>query len=195
MNVTYTNRKGRLYYLCQGTTKTGRAHYYFAREPKGEPVAEIPEGYVIRENVNGQVSLGKVREPQILSKERAAVEDAVAKHPKARNYRVDVKEKRIVVYERDGPDLDDLAPLLRAFGRVTASQRGSLQETLDKGARFTPVMRFTLLDREDRIFQTERWCYLGGIDDWIDIGSAGTLRRLANKLVPLLGSDRLFEIL
>jgi hypothetical protein len=158
-------------------------------------VAEIPEGYVIRENVNGQVSLAKAREPQILTKERAVVEAAIAKHPKARNYRVDVKDKWINVYERVGPDMEDLAPLLRALGGVAASRREVLQETLDQGARFTPVVRFTLLDREKRTFQTERWCYLGGIDDWIDIGSIGSVRRLARKFVPLLGSDELFDVI
>ena len=194
MQVTYTNRKGVQYVLCRGRTKTGRTHYYFAREPKGEPVEEIPEGYVVRENVNGQVSLAKEREPKILSKERSAVEAAISKHPKARNYRVDVKDKWIVVYERVGPDLDDLAPLLRALGPIAASRKEALQETLDKGARFTPVMRFTLLDKDDRTFQTERWCYLGSIDDWIDIGPTGPLRPLAKEFIPLLGSDRLFDV-
>jgi len=194
MNVTYTSSKGRVYYLCRGMTKTGRARYYFAREPKGDPVEEIPEGYVIRESVNGVVSLARAREPKILPLERTAVEAALEKHPRARNYRLDVKDKWIIVYERVGPDLEDLAPLLRALGPIGASRRDALQETLDKGARFTPVMRFTLVDRDDRTFQTERWCYLGGIDDWIDIGPIGPLRRLAKKFISLLGSERLFDV-
>jgi hypothetical protein len=41
VSVTYTNRKGRTYYLCQGTTKTGKPRYYFAREPKDELLDEI----------------------------------------------------------------------------------------------------------------------------------------------------------
>jgi hypothetical protein len=32
MPVTYTSRKGLTYTLCQGTTKTGKPHYYFARD-------------------------------------------------------------------------------------------------------------------------------------------------------------------
>ena len=47
MQVTYTNRKGRTYHLCQGVTRTGKPRYYFAREPKGKPVEQIPEGYEI----------------------------------------------------------------------------------------------------------------------------------------------------
>jgi len=38
MSVTYTNRKGRKYYLYQGVTKSGKPRYYFSREQKGEPL-------------------------------------------------------------------------------------------------------------------------------------------------------------
>jgi len=194
MQVAYTNRKGRTYYLCRGVTKTGKPRYYFAREPKGEPVEEIPEGYVVRENVNGLVFLAREREVQIRPEERAVVETAIGRHPKARNYRVDVKGKWITVYESVGPDIEDLAPLLRGLGGLAMSRLEDLQASLDKRARFTPVMRFTLLDEEKRTFQTERWCYLGSIDDWIDVGASGSLRRLARKFIRLLGSDALFDV-
>jgi YHS domain-containing protein len=45
MPVTYTNRKGHTYYLCQGMTKTGKVRYYFARELKEGSPDQIPEGY------------------------------------------------------------------------------------------------------------------------------------------------------
>jgi hypothetical protein len=57
MSIQYTNQHGITYYLCRGTTKTGKPRYCFAREPKGEPVAQIPPGYRITESVNGVVSL------------------------------------------------------------------------------------------------------------------------------------------
>ncbi|MBC8450346.1 MAG: hypothetical protein H8D78_21645, partial [Chloroflexi bacterium] len=98
MTVTYTNRKGRTYTLCQGTTKAGRLRYFFAREPRGEPVEEIPEGYSISESVNGIVSLIKDRPQQILPEEIAAIEAAVQRHPKSRNYRVNVRYDRIEIY-------------------------------------------------------------------------------------------------
>ncbi len=57
MPVTYTNRKGITFYLCQGVTKTGKARYYFARQPKDAPVEDVPAGYLVRESVKGQGSL------------------------------------------------------------------------------------------------------------------------------------------
>ena len=107
---------------------------------------------------------------------------------------MDVKGKRIIVYEFVGPDVEDLRPLLRGLGGRSASRLDDMQAYLDKSARFSPVMRFTLLDEQARTFQTERWCYLGSIDDWIDIGSSGSLRRLARKFIRLLGSDALFDV-
>jgi hypothetical protein len=113
MSLTHTNRKDvdfYLFYLCRGVTKTGKPRYFFAREPdKGKPVEAIPEGWEVIESVNGVVSLAKARPALIRSEELALVQAAVAVHPKSRNYRVDVKGERIVVYEREGPDSDDMA--------------------------------------------------------------------------------------
>lgn len=56
-------------------------------------------------------------------------------------------------------------------------------------------MRFTLLDGEERTFCTERWCYLGSIDDWIQIGPSGPVHLLAQRYIPLLGSNALYDVL
>ena len=70
MPITYTNRKGVTYYLCRGVTKTSKPRYYFAREPKSEPVEQIPEGFKISESVNGIVSLVRDR-PALIQPEEA----------------------------------------------------------------------------------------------------------------------------
>ena len=56
MPISYTNRKGSTFFLCQGRTKTGRVRYYFSREPKGVEIDQIPSGYEISESINGVVS-------------------------------------------------------------------------------------------------------------------------------------------
>ena len=151
MPATYTNRKGVTYYLCQGVTKTGKPRYYFAREPQGTPLERIPEGCTISENVNGIVSLVRDRPAQILPAEVAAVESAVRHHPKSRNYRVGIKQNRVEVYERVGPEVDDLAPILRGLGVMGPGLTERLQARLESNAQFTPVMRFVLKDAEQRV--------------------------------------------
>jgi hypothetical protein len=195
MPITHTNRKGVAYYLCRGTTKTGKPRYYFAREPKGEPVEEIPAGWEIRESVNGVVSLAKKRPMQLLPEEIETVEAVLQRHPKAHNYRVDAKQDRITVFERVGPDMDDLASGLRQVGLLIGEQADRLQELLDKRARFKPVMRFVLVDEKRRRFMAERMSFLGGTEKWIYVGSTGAVEELARRLIPQLGTDRFFELI
>ena len=108
MPVIYTNRKGKTYTLCQGNTKTGKPRYYFSPDPKDAVLDVIPDGYEIRENVNGLVSLGKIRPRSITADELSIVQQAIAQHPKSRNYRADIKGKYILVYENVGPDVDEI---------------------------------------------------------------------------------------
>jgi hypothetical protein len=194
MPITYTNRKGRTYYLCQGSTKTGKPRYYFAREPKEDPVEEIPEGYEISESVNAVVSLVRVRPVQIRPEELAAIKAAVQRHPRSRNYRVRVKGKRIEVYELVGPDVDDLMATLGRYITGLPEMRERFLAEQERHARFTPVLRFILADAETRDFDVQRWCYLGRIDDWIDLHLFGPLDQLAPEVIPTLGTDRFFEL-
>jgi len=195
MPVTYTNRQGVTYYLCQTVTKTGKPRYRFTREPAGDPVEHIPEGWKISESVNGVVSLVKDRPVLVLPEELAAVEAAVGRHPRSRNYRVAVQRDRVVVYERVGPDAEELAADLGRGGWPVAALADRFRAVLEPHAQFTPVLRFILIDAAQRTFCVERWCYLGGIDDWIPVGPTGPLERLARQWIPRLGTDAFFEVL
>jgi hypothetical protein len=194
MPITYTNRKGVTYYLCRGVTKTGKPRYYFAREPKGEPVEQIPEGFKVSESVNGIVSLVRDRPALIQPEEVAAVKAAVRRHPKPHKYRVSVKNNRVEIYEQVGPDAEELAAGLAQEGFTIPALADRLRPMMEHHAQFTPVLRFILADAERRTFRVERWCYLGSIDDWIDVGPMGPLDRLARHWIPKLGTDRLFEL-
>jgi hypothetical protein len=195
MPVTHTNRKGITYTLCQGVTKTGKPRYVFVRAPEGRHVVEtIPDGFEISESVNGIVSLVKERPKKLLPEEIAAVEEAVRHHPKTRNYRVNVKPDRIEVYESVGPDADDLlADLKGLMGLLPKTKENDLRAILARDAQFTPVLRFILEDAETRVYRAERWCYSGGIDDWIFI-TTGPVDQLARQMVPTLGTDEFFEL-
>ncbi len=55
-------------------------------------------------------------------------------------------------------------------------------------------MRFVLVDKEKRTFVAQRFCYLGSVDDWIDISEAGKLCDLACAYLPHLGKDSYFDL-
>ena len=194
MPVTYTNRKGITYTLCQGVTKTGKPRYTFVRDPKGKRVVEkVPKGWEISESVNGIVSLVKERPPKLLPDEIAAVEEAVRRHPRARNYRVNVKPDRIEVYESVGPDAEGLLSDLKGIGFLPQAKEADLRALLERSAKFTPVLRFILQDEEARVYRAERWCYSGSIDDWLFI-TTGPMEQLARRMIPTLGTDEFFEL-
>jgi hypothetical protein len=176
-------------------TKTGKLRYYFTREPRDEVPDQIPEGYRINESVNGAVSLVKDRPQLILPQEVASLEAALDRHPKGRDYRVAVKQNQIVIYERLGPDVETLNDI---FGKFSPLPPGILkrriQEQLDKMARYSPIMRFILVDPEERNFIAERRSYFGDVVDWIATGDLGRLDKLARRLIPKLGTDDFFEL-
>ena len=195
MPVTYTNRKGKIYILCKGTTKTGKPRYYFSPDPKGEIMDQIPEGYEIRENVNGQVSLAKIRPALITKAERAAVERAVAKLPKAHKYRVDVKQKHIIVYENAAPDLEEFLNDLRSAFPLPYLRADKIRDLEENLGQFSPVLRFILVDPKERTFRVERMTYTG-MGGWRHLYSySGDIKELAPKLIPTLGTDRFFELI
>jgi len=198
MSITYTNRKGRKYYLCQGVTKTGKPRYYFSREQKGEPVNEIPDGFEITESVNGIVSLSRIRPKLLLESEIELVESALEKHPETKRYRLDVKSKVITIYEQVGPDFQDLAMKFRETFGLSSAMTDDFRQAIEKEQKvytqYTPIMKFILSDEEKRLFRAQRMCYLGSIDDWIDIEYNETIDELASTLIPTLGTDEFFEL-
>jgi hypothetical protein len=193
MPITYTNRKGFTYVLNKGQTKTGRPRYYFAREAKDEPVEQLPAGYEIEESVNGVVSLVREQPRLILPEEIAAVEVAIKKHPKSGNYRLSVKHDKIIAYEMVEPDVDEMRELLSGFDQIPGLAE-RLQIERDRFTQFSQVLRFILEDAGGRIFRAERWCYYGDVDDWIYAGHSGKIDALAQKVVPVLGTEDFFQL-
>jgi len=192
--ITYTNRKGVTYTLCKGVTKTGKPRYFFAREPQGELVEVIPEGYEIRESVNGVVSLAKVRPGHILAEEAAVVAAAIQRHPQGRNYRVDVKPDRIDIYELAGGGMGEV---LATFGDMFSSALlAKMCADHERYRQYTAVMRFILTDAEQRLFRAERMCYRSSVDGWLPLYNIGRapIEHLARSLVPTLGTDAFFEL-
>ena len=196
MPVSYTNRKGVTYMLYRGQTRTGKPRYYFGRRDpgQGEPVTELPRGFTIRESVNGVVSLVKDHPAQILPEEVEAVEAVVKHHPEAHRYRVAVKGTRIEVYEQVGPDYNMLVSELHIPNLSGPGLSEELRALEERYARFTPVLRFTLLDRERRLFGVQRMSSFRGIDDWSELGQTGPVAKLARAIIPTLGTEEFYEL-
>jgi hypothetical protein len=194
--VSYTNRKGVTYTLYRGQTRTGKPRYYFGRLDQGqsEPVTELPRGFTIGESAGGVVSLVKDHPAQILPQEVEAVEAAVKQHPETHRYWVVVKGDRVEVNEQVGPDYSALVSELHIPSLSGTGLSEELLALQERYARFTPVLRFILLDQARRLFGVQRMSSLGGIDDWLELGQTGPVAKLARAIIPTLGTDEFYEL-
>jgi hypothetical protein len=186
MPVTYTNRKGHTYYLHAGSTKTGKARYWFSTKPEGDLADSLPEGHEIYENPDAQVFLRKIVPQLVTPLEAATVEKGLERYAPGQNCIVDVKGEDIIVYHAGRVTLD-----LKEFGF-------GIRELPVASRNYMKVMRFTLVDEEARTFRVQRWCFRGSIDRWIDLwssGGRGTLSDLVKKFGPHIGKESFYELM
>jgi hypothetical protein len=54
---------------------------------------------------------------------------------------------------------------------------------------YSPMLVFQLVDAQRRTLQTQRYCFLGSVDDWIEIGNQGKLIRLVKRYGKHLGQE------
>jgi hypothetical protein len=78
---------------------------------------------------------------------------------------------------------------------MTADQAQSMKDFIIGHAMYSKMMRFTLIDAETRRFNVERWCFMGGIDDWYFLDGDAPLATLAEKYVKHLGRESFFELM
>lgn len=199
MAVEHTNRKGDVYILQAGKTKTGKPRYWCGQKLTGEPLDAIPEGFEIREDPGTAiVTLRKVRPTEISRLETQIVSDGIRKHAGLEYFIVDVDGDSLVVYIPDrGAEVAD--EMLEMFGGHPWVMSHRMQETkarLIRRSNYTKMMRFELVDSAKRVFVAERWCFRGSIDDWIPMmGCAAPLPDLVRKYGQHLGKDSFYDLM
>jgi hypothetical protein len=65
---------------------------------------------------------------------------------------------------------------------------------LRKEIHYSPMLVFQLVDATRRTFQTQRYCFLGSVDDWIKIGKPGKLPTLVKTYVKHLGKESYVDL-
>ena len=191
MPITHTNAKGKTYYLHQGTTKKGKPKYYFSLEREGQLADAIPEGFEIYENPNAQVFLRRMPPKLITDEERQIVEDGMRKYAEVQDYKIDVKGNAIVVYTAD-QDRETLADVFKDLYPTPAAYP-QLMTLLRQGIHYSLMMQFLLEDTQRRLFTAQRYCFIGSVDDWIDIGHS-PLTTLVKRYVKHLGQESYYEL-
>lgn len=193
MTITHVNRKQQTYYLHQGKTKTGKPRYFFSMKTEGDLVDTIPDGFEIYENPNAQVFLRKIQPKLITDDEIAIVQKGIKKYSKTQNFLIDVKKEIISIFTSNQNE-SALSELLTATASFYSRTEKDVQQLLARSLTYSSELRFILVDKQKRHFQTERYCYLGAIDDWIQIGPPDQLATLVKTYVKHLGQESFYDL-
>ncbi|MBX9677948.1 MAG: hypothetical protein K2X38_04230 [Gemmataceae bacterium] len=195
MSIEFVNRRGDKYYLLQGKTKTGRPMYYASRKPDGVHVDRMPDGYEFHENPrNGILSVRKVRPTKVLPQEREQLVAWTRELAGTECFLVDIEDHSLVVYA-PGDDPSARADLVsRLFGGSAADKLSHLS-WLGARATYFPMLRFRLVDEENRLYSADRWCFLGSIDDWFPLSSGKPLESQARAFLPHLEKNSFYELM
>ena len=192
MPFTYVNRQGQTYYLHVGQTKTGKPKYTFSRSSEGVLADELPAEYEIREQASGQISVRLAKPKLITDEEVRELENAVAEVVPENRFYVDRNEKLLTVYVLDLSG--EFADIMREVGGPFLSEE-RLEDCIRKSGRYEHTFRFQLFDAKWRVFQTQRYCYRGSVDAWVDIGSPGFLPDLAETYLKHIGMESYYDLI
>ena len=194
--MKHTNRKGEVYYLYDnGLTKAGNKKYTFSKNNASgkPPVESIPEGYHIYESPNGQVFLRKNSSVLITEIEAKLAKNKAKKILNRISYIVDISKNIISIYTAD-TESTTLENEMENMG-IPIFQREKYSEYRLKNRYYSADVRFKLSKKSGRLYQTERFCYRGSVDDWIEIGDPGPLSDLLEKYLPHVGKESIFELI
>jgi hypothetical protein len=193
MSITHLNRKQKIYYLHQGKTKLDKLKYFFSLKKEGELVESIPDGYEIYENPNAQVFLRKIQPKLITENEIVTVEEGLQNFTKIERYQIEVKKLTISIYT-PSQDVSVFSDILSSTTHISGRSKDDIKSIIEQSLYYSSDLRFVLIDIEKRHFQTQRYCYLGSIDDWIDIGSVETLQTLVKTYVKHIGQESFYNL-
>jgi hypothetical protein len=187
MPIIHINRSGKKYYLHTGPKRGGGTQYFLSTKPEGNLADQIPDGLEIHETVNAGVYLRR-RRPKLIREEELEELRRQLKELKTKAlYRVEAEGREVIIHESTTGIW-----LAETFHGLASPQK--IAENADIFGDYQAVLRFVLVDEEQRVFAPERFCFRGSVEDWIPIGPPGVLPELGRKYFKHLGKDSVFDL-
>ena len=189
--VSYTNRQGRTYYLHAATRKSGKTVYVMKTTAAGA-LTELPEGYAITENVNGQIGVGR-KKPRIITEEEEALVVKKLNDLGFENYRCEAKSGYLTIWE-PSPSLAKVPELVVNFPGLSPHHLSVFLKKHIEAAPMEAILRFRLTDKKRRLFNLERMTWRGD-GGWKSLWQEAPLDQLAAKYLPHIGKDSFYELI
>jgi hypothetical protein len=197
--LQYENRRGDVYYLQEGKTRTGKPNYFTGRKLTGTPLATMPEGHEFYERPDtAQVVVRKIPPSPITELERKQAEDIVRRASGLTHVIVAIEGDALVVYTPSvsRADADRLFDLLAGPRLGMGSARAdAFREEHMRRSQYMKMLRFELVNPEKRVYRAERWCFRGSIDDWWTLPGSGSLAKVVEQYARHLDRESFFELM
>ena len=191
--MKYVNRRGDVYYLFQGVTKTGKPKYYVslkAESNAGVQINSLPSDFELFESpIDSRVSIRRRIPSDICENELQFVQERTNAMVQNVKTRVVCEGRSIVIYESASPD--EFKSMATAFGGLTSK----FVEVMQSSSPMSPAFRFKLIRKKERVFEAQRFCFRGGVEDWISLHHEGTLDELCQYYLTHLGKESFYELM
>ena len=191
--MKYVNRRGDAYYVFQGVTKTGKPKYYVSRKAEsaaGIQIDLLPDDFELFESpIDARVIIRKRVLSDIYDNELNFVQERA--NSMARNVRARVVSngRCIVIYE------SVRAEEFQSMASVVGGLTSRFVEAMQSYNPMSPAFRFKLIRKKERVFEAQRFCFRGGIEDWISLHHEGTLDELCQYYLKHLGKESFYELM
>ena len=191
--MKYVNRRGDAYYVFQGVTKTGKPKYYVSRKAEsaaGIQIDLLPDDFELFESpIDARVIIRKRVLSDIYDNELNFVQERA--NSMARNVRAKVvsKGRCVVIYE------SARAEEFKSMASVVGGLTSRFVEAMQSSSPMSPAFLFKLIRKKERVFEAQRFCFRGGIEDWISLHHEGTLDELCQYYLKHLGKESFYELM
>jgi hypothetical protein len=91
------------------------------------------------------------------------------------------------------PD-QDVELLADTLSFLPGSRETKVKAVMERVMTYSPMLQFVLTDKANRLFEMQRYCFLGSIDDWITISDEDELPRLVKAYVKHLGEESFYDL-
>ena len=192
MPYSYTNRHGKTHYFRAAETKKGKLRYYVTTSPDfPDLIEEVPRGFEVAElPEDARVVIRKTKPVLVTQEEREIVHDAIRDFSDIKDFFIHADEGVIYVYHSQFNYTGGQEPNLTREEAIEY-----FGPDIEKWMRFLTSLRFILVDKEKRLFQTERVVFTGFFDhSFHPVGQPGKIEEVARAFGQHLGRDSFFDI-
>lgn len=192
MPFSYTNRQGKIHYFRAVETKTGKYRYYVTSSDNfADLIEEVPRGFEVAELPEEAKVVIRKRKPLLVTQEeKEIVQDAIAEFSGIKDFFIHAEGPVLSVYQSQ---FSSTGGQEESLSREKAIEYYGVE--IEQWMRFLTSLRFILVDKEQRLFQTERMVYLSFFGhEFHPVGKPGQIEDVAREYGKHLGRDSFFDI-